>query len=251
MMVLAGYGFVGKAYGWFFERKFKLKIVDPKYNDNKITSDTTSLICCVPTPESPDGSCNMEHVFEVVKNTPQTAPIIIKSTISLEGWNALSSEFPEHRICFSPEFLRADNAMEDIQTMKSIILSGDSDFWLDKVKSIDPQITAITLTPEEAITVKYFRNSYLATKLSFFNELFDFCKTINIDFDRVREGISIDPRIGDSHTFVSDANRGWAGLCFPKDTKALLKMAENHNTKLSTLEAAVKSNDKIIKDSSS
>lgn len=245
MIVLAGYGFVGKAYGWFFEQKFALKIVDPQYNDNKIDSDTTALICCVPTPEGADGSCNMQHVVEVIKSTPKSAPIIIKSTISLEGWRDLCSSFPEHQLCFSPEFLRADTSMEDVAKMDSIILSGDTKFWEDKIKEINPQMQVINLSPEEAIAVKYFRNSYLATKLSFFNEIFDFCETMNIDFDKVRSGISIDPRIGESHTFTSATQRGWGGLCFPKDTQALLKMAKNNNAELSTLEAAVKYNNKL------
>ena len=71
MIVLAGYGFVGKAYGWFFEQKFELKIVDPKYNDNKIGDDTTALICCAPTPEGADGSCNMQHVLDVIGAAPK------------------------------------------------------------------------------------------------------------------------------------------------------------------------------------
>ncbi len=246
-MVLAGYGFVGKAYGWFFERNCALKIVDPQYNENKITADTTALICCVPTPEGEDGACNMQHVFDVMEDAPEGIPIIIKSTISLEGWNELCSKFPNHKLCFSPEFLRAATAMEDIKDMTSVILSGDTNFWEEQIKAIDPQIKIIKLPPAEAIAVKYFRNSYLATKLSFFNEIFDFCHATGVDFDKVRKGISIDPRIGESHTFVAADKRGWEGMCFPKDTQALLKMAQNNNVDMSTLEAAVKSNNKIRK----
>lgn len=250
MITIAGYGFVGKAYAWLFQQEFEVKIVDPKYNSNKIDQDTSSVVCCVPTPEGLGGSCDMKYIIDVIQTTPSHSPILIKSTISLEGWDMLLSKFPEHKLCFSPEFLRAASAMEDIKKMDSIILSGEDNYWQEQFKLVIPKINIIELAAEEAILVKYFCNSYLATKLSYFNELFDFCQVCDINFDNIRNIIGSDSRIGDSHTYVKlDIQRGWTGSCFPKDTKALLKMAEKRNVRLSTLEAAVTYNNKIVSES--
>jgi UDP-glucose 6-dehydrogenase len=83
--------------------------------------------------------------------------------------------------------------------------------------------------------------------VSFFNEIYDFCESYGINFDQVRGGVSADKRIGESHTYVwpEEGTRGWGGYCFPKDTKALLKMAAETQTNLNTLSAAVYYNTKI------
>jgi UDP-glucose 6-dehydrogenase len=108
-------------------------------------------------------------------------------------------------------------------------------------------MTIKIVSPEEAIAIKYFRNAYLATKVSFFNEIHDFCSAYDLDFDQVRGGIAADDRIGHSHTFVFPDQdvRGFGGMCFPKDTSALLKMAAEKNINLNTLDAAVEYNKKI------
>jgi UDPglucose 6-dehydrogenase len=240
MMVIAGYGFVGKAHELLFKNLFPIKIVDPKYNENKIEQDTDLLIVCVPTPGRPDGACEMRHVYEVVESAPDHAKILIKSTISLDGWKLLKDTFPQKEICFSPEFLRAANWMSDIKFLDNVILSGDYEFWEDAFSKIRPKIKKYICTPEEAILIKYFRNAFLATKVSFFNHVYDMCKATGTDFSQVRAGVTADSRIGESHSFVDpvDGLRGWGGMCFPKDTQALIKMASDNNIRLNTLEAA-------------
>jgi UDPglucose 6-dehydrogenase len=165
----------------------------------------------------------------------------------LQGWEELKQKYPNHRLCFSPEFLRATQWMSDIQTMKDVILSGDTDYWRDQYSYNWSEMTIKIVSPEEAIAIKYFRNAYLATKVSFFNEIHDFCSVYDLDFDQVRGGIASDERIGHSHTFVfPDQNiRGFGGMCFPKDTSALRKMAANKNINLNILDAAVKYNKEI------
>lgn len=241
MMVIAGYGFVGKAHEWLFKNHFKIKIVDPKYNQNTIDNDTECLIVCVPTPARENGACEMKHVYEVIEAAPDHTKILIKSTISLDGWKLLKDTFPQKEMCFSPEFLRAANHMNDIKNIDSIILSGDYKFWADQFSIIYPNIKQHLCTPEEAILIKYFRNAYLATKVSFFNHIYDMCKATGVNFEQVRAGVADDTRIGHSHTIVDldGGIRGWGGMCFPKDTKALLKMAADNNIRLNTLEAAI------------
>jgi UDPglucose 6-dehydrogenase len=247
-MIIAGYGFVGKAHELLF-KNFRREIVihDPPKGKVADFNNTSAVVVCVPTPQAEDGSCDMSAVYDVVSQCSKDTPIMIKSTISLQGWNELKQTYPDHRLCFSPEFLRATQWMNDIQVMKDVILSGDTDYWRDQYSYNWSKMTIKIVSPEEAIAIKYFRNAYLATKVSFFNEIHDFCSAYDLDFDQVRGGIAADDRIGHSHTFVFPDQdvRGFGGMCFPKDTSALLKMAAEKNINLNTLDAAVEYNKKI------
>jgi len=247
-MIIAGHGFVGKAHELLFKNhRREIIIHDPPKGMIADFNNTSAVVICVPTPEADDGSCDMSAVYEVVELCAETTPILIKSTISLQGWKELKTRFPNHKLCFSPEFLRAISYMSDIKDFDSVILSGDTDYWRDQYSYNWNTVKINIVTPEEAIAIKYFRNSFLATKVSFFNEIFDFCEAYDLDFQQVRAGVAHDKRIGDSHTHVypEDGVRGWGGFCFPKDTSALLKMAEEKNINLNTLRAAVEYNKKI------
>ena len=97
----------------------------------------------------------------------------------------------------------------------------------------------------EAITVKYMINSFLATKVSWFNQLYDYCQANDLNFERVRYHIGGDERIGKSHTNVTE-ERGFGGACFPKDTRSLL--SEEHGDLLTLLNNAVRYNSIIRKE---
>tara|TARA_B100000902_G_scaffold97979_1_gene100483 strand:+ start:3541 stop:4302 length:762 start_codon:yes stop_codon:yes gene_type:complete len=247
-MIIAGYGFVGQAYELLFkDHRREIEIHDPPKDKYADFSNTSAVVICVPTPSAEDGSCDVSAVYSTIELCNETTPILIKSTISLQGWQDIKNNFPNHRLCFSPEFLRAKNYMNDIKQLDCIILSGDTDYWRDQYSFNWPQCRINIVTPEEAIAIKYFRNAFLATKVSFFNEIFDFCKAYNLDYEEVQAGITDDKRIGSSHSYVwpEEGIRGWGGMCFPKDTKALLKMASEKNINLNTLSAAVYYNTKL------
>jgi len=247
-MIIAGYGFVGKAHELLFKHhRNTIEIYDPPKGMEADLQNTSAVVVCVPTPELESGACDISAVYDVVSQCKTTTPILIKSTISLQGWQYLKETFPEHRLCFSPEFLRAANFMNDVKALDSVILSGDTDYWRDQYSYNWPKMRINIVTPEEAIAIKYFRNAFLATKVSFFNEIYDFCTAYGIDFEQVRGGITSDNRIGNSHSYVwpEEGTRGWGGYCFPKDTSALLKMAAEKDLNLNTLSAAVYYNTKI------
>ena len=247
-MIIAGYGFVGKAHELLFKnRRREIIIYDPPKGMEADLQNTSAVVVCVPTPEAEDGTCDMSAVYDVVSKIHETTPVLIKSTISLQGWQELKTRFPNHRLCFSPEFLRAANFMNDVKDLDSVILSGDTEYWRDQYAYNWPDIKIYVVDPEEAIAIKYFRNAFLATKVSFFNEIYDFCKAYGINFDQVQRGVTADNRIGESHSYVwpEQGTRGWGGYCFPKDTSAILKMAEEKNLNLNTLRAAVEYNKKI------
>jgi UDPglucose 6-dehydrogenase len=252
-LVIAGFGFVGQAIHEVFKDNFILTVVDPKLGELRISNveKVDGVICCVSTPQSDDGSCCVDNVIDVLRDTPVHVPVLIKSTISLQGYERIKAQFPDHLINFSPEFLRASSAVADMKNLKYTIVSAGAacDFWMSVFRQCYQNLIILSYPIEECIAIKYFENSFLATKLSFYNEMYDFCNAYGIDFESVRTGLAYDTRIGSSHTVVDPENgfRGWGGHCFPKDTSALLKMAEIKSIGLNTLEAAVKYNKTIHK----
>ena len=244
-LTLIGYGFVGKAVYELLKNHYDIKIVDPTYNNNEIQDDSDGYIVCVPTPSTVTGVCDMSIVESVIKECPNSKPILIKSTISLEGWKQLKTYNKE--ITFSPEFLTAANANEDFKNQDKMLFGGgNKEFWNDvfiECKAFDP----IYATVEELILTKYLRNSFLATKVAFFNEAFNLCETAGIDYNQVKALVGMDDRITHSHMQVPgpDGERGFGGACFPKDTKALLHSAEEIGCSLLILESAVKSNQQL------
>lgn len=248
-LTLIGYGFVGKAVHEVLKDHYEVKIVDPQYNDNVINNDSDGYIVCVPTPTTLSGACDMTIVEAVVKACPKEKPILIKSTISLEGWRK-DIEPQGKYVTFSPEFLTAANANEDFRSQDKMLFGGGNiGFWNDifiECKAYDP----IYATVEELILTKYLRNSFLATKVAFFNEVFDLCETAGIDYNQVKALVGMDERITHSHMHVPgpDGDRGFGGACFPKDTKALIYSANVLEATLPTLLTAIKSNEEIRKD---
>jgi UDPglucose 6-dehydrogenase len=241
---IAGYGFVGQAHEALLKGNHEIIINDPYKGYHKdLHYDVECIIIAVSTPSNPDGSCYMDNIYDVIKSTPDV-PLLIKSTISLEGWKELMKRFPDRDISFSPEFLREASAFKDLQNMKTLLITRNSfDFWKG-VFDFGGALDIIGGEPEELILTKYFRNSFLATKVAFFNQVYDLCEATDIDYSSVAKYIGIDSRIGDSHTNVT-SKRGFGGHCFPKDTKAIVETAKLNNIKLSIIEDAIDYNTKI------
>ena len=237
-ITIAGYGFVGKAHYELLKEHHDITIYDPELG-YKDFGKPEAVIVCVSTPQRPDGSCHMDNVFEVIEASPDV-PILIKSTISVEGWQMLVDTFPNRMLNFSPEFLRAKSAVEDLRNMEVMLIGGTScNFW-SYVFNVSCEIA----DPEQLILAKYARNSFLALKVAFFNQMFDLCGALGIEYEAVAHYTGMDERIGDSHTQVTK-ERGYGGHCFPKDIAALIKTADRDNVDLSILKEAVEYNRKI------
>jgi UDPglucose 6-dehydrogenase len=242
-ILIAGYGFVGRAHYEVLKFKHDVVINDPALGYTNSYDDVDAVIVCVSTPPRQDGSCHMDNVYEVIEAAPDV-PILIKSTISIEGWDMLKHVFPLTSLTFSPEFLRAETALEDFRNNDTILLGGgNTGFWADifitAMGSIAP--------PKELIVTKYARNSFLALKVAYFNQLSDLCNEAGIDYEAVRKHTTADKRIGDSHTTITK-ERGFGGHCFPKDTSALIVSGKKYGEHLSILEEAIKYNHRIRKD---
>ncbi|MBR20294.1 MAG: hypothetical protein CMA64_09170 [Euryarchaeota archaeon] len=253
--IVAGYGFVGSAIGDLLAKNHEVIPVDPRLNKNKIEDHIHSsdgLIIAVSTPEGTDGKCDVSNVWNVLQqvrwpkdyeaNFEYQIPILIKSTVP---WTELAN-MERFKVTYYPEFLREATAKEDFVNQKYCILGGeDTTFWTDLLYKSLPLVKHIhNCTIEEASIVKYMANSFLATKLTFFNELFELCSKTGANYDTVSNLLGLDTRIGTGHTTVPgpDGKYGWGGHCFPKDTQALLTVAKDLDVNLSLLKSAIESN---------
>jgi len=253
-IVIAGYGFVGKAVANAIKDHAVLHIVDPKINDN-IVSDfkyAEGVIICVGTPSNNLGDCDVSQIYQVMDTVPETVPVLIKCTIRPDYLNRLLVNYPKHNIAYSPEFLRAVSANEDFANQEYMILGGEnpSNIWkelfTDSLKNLN-NIEHCTLT--EASMVKYATNCFLSVKVAFFNQLYDVCQANGADYNTVIELLQMDDRIGDSHMQVPgpDGSRGFGGACFPKDTSAFMYYADSLQMSHTLVESAIKYNKKIRK----
>ena len=232
-ITIIGHGFVGKAVDYAFQDDVEKQIIDPKYDvhlhDVGIESDITFV--CVPTPMHKDGQCDVSILQAVINNIKHrmTGLIVIKSTVPPDQIENLFKGCAKHRMIYNPEFLTEKNANEDIINPFVHIFGGypDSTVKLEtfyKDYSICKPCPVFHMSATDASFVKYGINTFLATKLTFFNELYDTIKDFGGNYGRIANAIGTDPRIGHSHTRVPgfDGKRGFGGACFPKDVSAFI-----------------------------
>lgn len=251
-IIIAGYGFVGKAVANAFKDKHNIIVQDPQYTNYKLVDhqDADGIIICVSTPTTVKQYCDVSNIVDVLDNVPTIMPVLIKSTVTPGAAEALLEMYPDHKICFSPEFLRAKTANDDFLNQKHVIIGGqDPDsIWRNLFLTDLPKCKIVfDCTAQEACLVKYTANSFLALKTSFFNQIFDICESSGLDFDTVRHLVSQDSRIGSDHTLVPgpDGYRGWGGHCFPKDTEAFIHWTKTVNASATLVESAVEYNKKV------
>jgi UDPglucose 6-dehydrogenase len=255
-IIIAGYGFVGKAVASVLQTKHELVIIDPKYNDNKITDhvDADGIIICVSTPTEENGICNVNNIASVLDHVPFFMPVMIKSTLTPPNVQGFRQVYENHSIVYSPEFLRANTANADFANQKYIIIGGDDPegFWHELFTSTLPNCKMVLqCSEEEACMIKYSINCFLALKASYFNQIADICDNNKMDYDIVRHIITQDSRIGASHTLVPgpDGQRGWGGACFPKDTEAFLQWTKTIGMPATLVESSIQYNNKVRKNS--
>ena len=254
-IMIVGDGFVGGAIRQALIAQHNIIIQDPpKGYDNgnyRGLVDLDGVIICVPTPSDDDGYCDDSVVLEEynkIRDIFPTLPILLKSTTSIKTLNYLES-LEDVNLTFSPEFLTAKNAYEDLMNSEHMIFANArpeiSNMWSDMFVDVLNDVKPVTMTSlVEAGMVKYTINSFLATKVTFFNEINQLCEQLGISYQRVKLATQLDKRIGVSHMDVpgSDGMRGWGGACFPKDTSEFTKMAAEEGSGLKLLETVIELN---------
>ena len=253
---IIGQGYVGTALKVGFKDYYNVETYD-KYDLSKSTKSsikrvvefTDVIFVCVPTPMEKDGTCHTGIVEEVVSGINECGNgqvIVIKSTIPPGTTDRLHRKYKNIDVIFNPEFLTEANFIDDFKNQNRIILGGDRK-GTSKVRQLYsrlfPQATIVKTGAKHAEMVKYFTNCFLATKVSFANEMKHICDSIDLDYDKVVEYATYDERLGKSHWSVPgpDGDLGFGGHCLPKDLSAMV----NGFDTLGLLEAVEQVNDQV------
>lgn len=257
-LAIVGHGFVGKATDWAFNKRVEKFIVDPNLKTTVLDLkkfDPPIVFICVPTPMAEDGSQDASIikgiVEELVINCPNAIKVV-KSTVLPSILDELQSM--DSKLIYNPEFLREKHANSDFVNSEMIIFGGDrnastivSKAYLNHSRCKTKEHVFTDL--KTASFIKYSINTFLASKVIFFNELNDIFSKLGVSdsWDSVINVISRDTRIGKSHMEVPghDGRKGFGGACFPKDSLAFIKYAQNEGVDLNSLITTVKINNKI------
>lgn len=226
--------------------------------------DCEFLMFCLPTPPGKDGQADLEMVIsaahrvaELLNELDVTEPRIVvnKSTVPVGTAALVQSIFdrvaPSRtvHVVSNPEFLREGFAVEDFMRPDRIVVGTSSPLAAGLMENLyrpftDRGATLLIFDEKSSEVTKYAANSFLATKISFMNDLSEYCEAVGADIENIRVGIGIDPRIGSRFL---QAGIGYGGSCFPKDVKAIIHAASEAGTPLEVIQAAKIVNDHQVR----
>ncbi len=221
------------------------------------------IFLCLPTPPNEDGSADLHHVKDVAReiadyykehNIKDHRIIVNKSTVPVgtaaEVRNIFDSVLEEHKVevVSNPEFLREGFAVEDAMKPERVVVGSKSEYVEEVMRTLyKPFLRSgnpiYFMDEKSAEVTKYAANSFLATKISFMNDLSRYCEAVGADIEKIRFGIGSDSRIGKRFLF---AGVGYGGSCFPKDVRALIYSAKDAGTPLKIVQAAQDVNNEQI-----
>ena len=266
MIGIIGQGFVGNAVYKKWKQYYDVLTYDLDESKSTSTLHNLVMLCdtifvCLPTPMNKSGECDLstlqQSLFDI--NTliefedARSKTIIVKSTIPPGTTEQLNKDFKYLNIIFNPEFLTERNAEEDYNNQTRIIIGGPRPQSTDVVRlfsKVFPNAKLIKTHSTYAEMVKYMTNTFLSTKVSFANEIYQICEKVGADYDKVVEYATYDDRLGKTHWMVPghDGDFGFGGHCFPKDLSALIHVSENLGTTNNVLKATRDTNDEVRKD---
>jgi UDPglucose 6-dehydrogenase len=206
------------------------------------------VFLCLPTPQGDDGSADLSYIEVVARQigahlAPGTvvvnkSTVPVGSSVQVGKWLGRTDVF----VVSNPEFLRQGTALQDFLHPTRVVVGGDNESAVEKVASLYAAVDApvLRMNAASAEALKYAANSFLATKLTFVNAIADICELVGADVFDVVSGLGLDPRIGDQFL---NPGPGWGGSCFPKDTRALVKIAEGNGYDFALLRGVIQTND--------
>jgi len=212
------------------------------------------IFLALPTPEDEDGSADLKYVLGVAKEIGEyitTYKVIVdKSTVPVGTADLVKTTIEkscktDFDVVSNPEFLREGFAVDDFLKSERIVIGSSSERAIEVMQRLyQPFVRSgnpiIVMDEKSAELTKYASNSFLATKITFMNEIANYCQKVGADVDKVRIGMGTDSRIGKRFLFPGI---GYGGSCFPKDVKALHKSGKDINYDFKILEAVVEVNE--------
>ncbi|WP_223032312.1 UDP-glucose dehydrogenase family protein [Hanstruepera marina] len=237
-----------------FERNIKAKRLKFSTSLEKGLDHGDIIFLALPTPEDEDGSADLSYVLGAAKNIGKLIKeykvIVDKSTVPVGTAERVRQTIANETsvpfdVVSNPEFLREGFAVDDFLKPERIVIGSSSEratqlmekLYKPFVRSGNP---IIVMDEKSAELTKYAANSFLATKITFMNEIANFCEKVGADVDKVRIGMGTDSRIGKRFLFPGI---GYGGSCFPKDVKALYKSGQENSFDFDILNAVIKVND--------
>lgn len=243
---------------------YQSKNLDFTTNLKDVINDASIVFIAVGTPMGDDGSADLQYVIAVAKQIGELmqTPLIIvdKSTVPVgtadKVKNTIKKELQKRNldldfeVVSNPEFLKEGDAVSDFMKPDRVVIGADSLKAINAMRTLytsfiqnDSQFISMDLRSAEM--TKYAANAMLATKISFMNEIANICELVGADVNKVKNGIGSDKRIG--YSFINPGC-GYGGSCFPKDVKALSKIAKenNYNPQLINAVEEVNNNQKLV-----
>jgi len=214
-------------------------------------TDCEFAYLCVPTPQGADGSADLSYIEDAAREIgpvlTSESVVVNKSTVPVGSTRVVERALGRSDIAVvsNPEFLREGSAVYDFMHPDRIVIGAGDQSAAVRVQSLYRGITApfILTDPASAETIKYAANAFLATKISFINAVAAVCEAVGADINDVSLGMGYDTRIG--HEFLKPGP-GWGGSCFPKDTRAMVRIAEDAGYDFNLLKGVVAVNDEQL-----
>lgn len=230
---IIGHGFVGKALEFGFKDDHKLFIHDKFKNLSsfeEVMEKSEVIFFCLPTPFNEETMhidlTIYDDIIKEASNLVSNKLFVIKSTVVPETTKKYQKLYPNNNFAFNPEFLTEKHANQDFINASRIVLGGNEQS-VDLLEKIYRSCWCFKSTPiikmstTEAEIVKYQANVILATRVAISNYFYDICQKTDSIYENVRKGVISDPRIGESHSTVTE-ERGFGAKCFPKDLAAII-----------------------------
>ncbi|MFH1586827.1 MAG: UDP-glucose/GDP-mannose dehydrogenase family protein [Candidatus Diapherotrites archaeon] len=215
-------------------------------NLHEAVKDSETIFIAVGTPMSDNGEADMKYVYKVAEDIGKVMNsykvIINKSTVPVGSGGKVKEIISRHYsgefdVVSNPEFLREGSAIRDFMEPDRVVIGASSEKAAEIVKGLyAPLKSEILVTDvESAEIIKYASNAFLATKISFINEIANLCEKVGADVETVSRGMGLDKRIGNSFL---NAGCGYGGSCFPKDVKAIMHTAKENGLEMNVIRAA-------------